>query len=107
MRQLGLLGPGSNQLSRAVGLEEHITVDVLVERLLPNDVYVLCSDGLYRMVSDAQIRDTLLGEQDLEAALYGLLEQANDAGGRDNITVILIRVTDAPERGEARRERRA
>jgi PPM family protein phosphatase len=44
------------------------------------------------MVSDAQILEVLLTEQDLESAVYALIEQANDAGGKDNVTVVLVRV---------------
>jgi hypothetical protein len=46
------------------------------------------------MVSDRQIQHTLANERDLEVAVYGLIELANDAGGRDNVTVILVKVLD-------------
>jgi serine/threonine protein phosphatase PrpC len=46
------------------------------------------------MISDRQIQQVLANQRDLEAAVYGLIELANDAGGRDNVTVILIKVLD-------------
>jgi protein phosphatase len=96
MRQLGLAGPRANDLSRAVGMDLELSVDLLVDKPHVNDIYLLCSDGLSKMVSDTQIRDTLLLEEDLEAAVYCLIELANDAGGKDNITVVLVKVLEAP-----------
>jgi len=96
MRQLGLAGPRANDLSRAVGMDLELSVDLLVDKPHVNDIYLLCSDGLSKMVSDTQIRDTLLLEDDLEAAVYCLIELANDAGGKDNVTVVLVKVLEGP-----------
>jgi serine/threonine protein phosphatase PrpC len=93
--QLGLIGPSANHLSRAIGIDEHLSIDVVVDRPQPRDIYLLCTDGLSKMLSAARIREILLGEHDLEAAVYGLIEQANDAGGKDNVTVVLVQVEDA------------
>jgi len=57
-------------------------------------LYFLCSDGLTKMVPDAQIRETLLSETDIEAAVYELIERANDNGGRDNVSVVLVQVIE-------------
>jgi protein phosphatase len=94
MKQLGMKGPGSNELFRAVGIKPEITIDLIVDKPRADDIYLLCSDGLSKMVSDQQIADILLGEADLEAAVYGLIEAANDRGGKDNITTILVKVVD-------------
>lgn len=104
MKEWGIAGPKALHLTRAIGLERDVVVDLIVDKPLPGDLYVLCSDGLFKMISEQAIRDTLLTEEDLEAALYCLIEQANDAGGRDNTTIILIRVSapKAPVRGERR-----
>ena len=59
------------------------------------DTYLLCSDGLSKMLSDDQIRSLLLDERDIEAACKRLIAAANDAGGKDNVTVILVRVQQA------------
>jgi protein phosphatase len=93
-RGLGLKGPGSQRLYQAVGIRRRISISVVVDKPRPNDVYLLCSDGLSNMVTDEQIRDVILQEADLEAAVYGLIEAANDGGGKDNITVILVKVLE-------------
>ncbi|MEO7112866.1 MAG: protein phosphatase 2C domain-containing protein [Polyangiaceae bacterium] len=97
---LGLTGPGSQALYQAVGIKSRITIDVVIDKPRADDVYLLCSDGLSKMASDQRIKEILLGESDPEAAAIGLIELANDRGGRDNITVILVKVLDhAPTLG--------
>jgi protein phosphatase len=94
MRHLGLEGPRANELFRAVGIEESVVVDLVIDIPRPEDIYLLCSDGLPKMVSNERIEEALRAESDLEAAVYRLIELANDAGGRDNVTVILVRVRE-------------
>jgi protein phosphatase len=91
---LGLKGPGSQRLYQAVGIRRRISISVVVDKPRPNDIYVLCSDGLSNMVRDDLIRDIIVQEPDLEAAVYGLIEAANDGGGKDNVTVILVKVLE-------------
>jgi serine/threonine protein phosphatase PrpC len=93
MKELGLTGPRGNDLFKAIGIEEEVGVDVVVDKPLPGDAYLLCTDGLTKMVPHERIRETLLQELDPEAAVYDLIEQANDAGGKDNVTVVLARVS--------------
>lgn len=97
----GIQGKSSSVLSRAVGVEERVEVDVLTESPLPGDIYLLCSDGLSRMLSDEEIQATLNASTDLDASTAKLIEMANARGGRDNITTILIRVEDAPRKSSA------
>jgi len=92
MRARGMTGPRSGHLFNAVGLRAALSLDLVIDRPRPGDVYLLCSDGLPKMVSDESIRDTLIAESDPEAAVYTLIEQANDAGGKDNVTVLLAKV---------------
>lgn len=92
MKELGLVGPRENDLFKAIGIENDVAVDLIVDKPLPGDIYLLCSDGLTKMVTHERIRDLLL-EEDGEAAVYGLIEQANDAGGKDNITVVVAKVS--------------
>ena len=88
-------GKTAAMLSRAVGIEEDLDVDVQSDSPEPGDVYLLCSDGLSRMVSDDEIRATLLElRDDLDAATRRLIDLANERGGRDNITAALVRVDD-------------
>jgi serine/threonine protein phosphatase PrpC len=91
----GVQGKSAGVLSRAVGIDEQVEVDVTMESPLPGDIYVLCSDGLSRMVKDDQIQSILEKGQDLEEVNRLLIETANQGGGRDNITAILVRVDDA------------
>jgi protein phosphatase len=92
----GIQGRSSSVLSRAVGVEERVEVDLTMESPLPGDVYLLCSDGLSRMVTDEEIGETLGAMKDLDACVAKLIDMANARGGRDNITTILVRVEDAP-----------
>ena len=91
----GIQGKSAAVLSRAVGIEENVEVDVTMESPLPGDIYLLCSDGLSRMVQDAEIHTTLENVKDLDQANKVLIDKANQGGGRDNITSILVRVDDA------------
>jgi protein phosphatase len=91
----GIKGVSSAVLSRAVGVEENVEVDVAMESPLPGDIYLLCSDGLSRMVSSEEMQSTLESTTDLEEATKVLIDKANQGGGRDNITAILVRVDDA------------
>jgi protein phosphatase len=91
----GVVGKTASFLSRAVGIEAEVDVDVAIELPKPGDVYLLCSDGLSRMVAADEIRSTLTSTEDLDQATKMLTDLANRGGGRDNITVILVRVDDA------------
>jgi serine/threonine protein phosphatase PrpC len=89
---LGVKGAHAKELFQAMGVKPSVTIDLIVDKPREDDIYLLCSDGLSKMLSDEDIRSVLLGEADLEAAVYGLIEQANDRGGRDNTTLILVKV---------------
>ena len=94
--EAGVKGSMGAQLSRAVGVIARVKPDVRVEDAFPGDYYLICSDGLTKMVSDDQIRDEILAHgSDLEKSAQELIAKANSAGGRDNVTVILIRVDEA------------
>ena len=82
----GITGKSAAVLSRAVGIEENVEVDVCMESPLPGDIYLLCSDGLSRMVQDEVLQSTLETVKDLEEANRVLIDKANQGGGRDNIT---------------------
>jgi protein phosphatase len=98
LRELGMKGPSAKQLFQAVGIRPTITIDLVVDKPRPDDIYLLCSDGLSKMVSDDQVRDVLQGEPDLEASVLSLIDKANQQGGRDNVTVVLVKIV---ERGPA------
>ncbi len=93
--EAGIGGKNAHFLSRAVGIEENVEIDFATDAPEIGDIYLLCSDGLSRMVSEEAIAAILGDNKDLDAAAKLLIEKANEGGGRDNITVILLRV-DAP-----------
>jgi serine/threonine protein phosphatase PrpC len=84
--------PYKNVIVRALGLAAHVQVDVGRHEFQPGDLFLLCSDGLSDMLPDL-VMEEILGEQtDAEEAVEELIERANDAGGVDNITVIIAAV---------------
>jgi protein phosphatase len=94
MSTFGVTGPRGNDLFQAVGVQPTLSIDLIVDKPRENDVYLLCSDGLSKMASDEEVREILLHEPDLEGAIYKLIETANDHGGRDNTTLILVKVLE-------------
>ncbi len=86
--------PQRSIITRALGPEEMVEVDTRSYRARAGDVYLLCSDGLTTMLGEAQLAEVLRAHRDLHEAGEALIAQANEAGGRDNITVILLRVEE-------------
>lgn len=83
--------PRRNVLTRALGTEANVEVDLLKIDWRPGDVLLLCSDGLSNMVDDAGILETIrMPDLDLDAKAARLVELALQAGGDDNITVVLL-----------------
>jgi serine/threonine protein phosphatase PrpC len=79
-------------LIRALGAREEVEIDIHEHELRAGDVLLLCTDGLTGMVSDSEIADVLLHESDAQRAADCLIASANDHGGEDNVTVILVRI---------------
>ena len=79
-------------LLRALGSEAEVTVDAEEHMIVPRDILLLCSDGLTRMVIEAEIAGTLQSEPDATRAAQKLVDLANERGGADNITVIVVRI---------------
>jgi serine/threonine protein phosphatase PrpC len=81
-----------NVVMRSLGSKDDLEPDVYVNKVTPGDLYLLCSDGLWGSVPDVKIGSILSSTDDLEAACQLLVDAANEAGGPDNITVLLVRV---------------
>ena len=81
-----------NLVTRAVGVEDTVLLETHQHDVQPGDVYLLCSDGLSDMLDDSTIAQILQSHESLETLCTSLIEAANDAGGKDNISVILVRV---------------
>jgi PPM family protein phosphatase len=99
--------PQRSVITRALGPDPDVEVDVEVYQARAGDVFMVCSDGLTSMVPEARVRELLEGGTgSLEQAGRELIAAANAAGGRDNITVILFRLEevggDEPAEGETR-----
>ena len=86
--------PQRSVITRALGPEGTVEVDTRSFRARAGDVYLLCSDGLTTMLAEEQILAVLLANPRLRDAGEALIAAANDAGGRDNITVLLVRLED-------------
>ena len=79
-------------VTRALGMDPEVEVEVSTHPVVPGDIYLLCSDGLTDMASTDDIRDTLeLRSTNLAYAAQALIKLANDHGGRDNISVALVK----------------
>ena len=78
---------------RALGIVEDVEADISVQRILAGDIFLLCSDGLNGMVPDDTIIDILaeIPETGIDRAWRQLIQEANDHGGKDNVTVVLAR----------------
>ena len=92
MADHGVKGPEAAHLSRAVGIWPTVPIDIVMGVPLENDVYLLCSDGLTKMLTDDLILQVLAEEEDLKGAVERLISSANARGGKDNVTVVLVRV---------------
>lgn len=81
-----------NVLTRAVGVAPHLEVDLVSGQTNPGDIFLLCSDGLYNMVSDEDLEAILVFDAPLSLKAEMLVNMANDNGGRDNISVTLVHI---------------
>lgn len=97
-REEAINDPQKNVLVRSVGFESDLLVDVFQYRICKNDMFLICSDGLHGKVSDADILHIVQRNisdpsrcqmADVEKAVNELIQQANDNGGQDNISVII------------------
>lgn len=87
-----------NILTRALGAEQDVKVDVAEHPLMPGDLVMLASDGLSKMVDDSQVAELMRRETAPRALVDTLIRMARDAGGSDNITVVVARVPDGDTR---------
>jgi len=92
--QQARLHPLKNVITRALGGRDGLEVEVGQWELVADDLFLLCSDGLTGMLGDDEIGDCLSGAASLEQAGETLVRRANEHGGLDNITVVLVRLSD-------------
>jgi protein phosphatase len=80
-----------NVVTRALGSKDDVEPAIYVSRVQPGDLFLLCTDGLWSVVPDGKIATVLQGAADLPTACQLLVDAANEAGGPDNITALLVR----------------
>ncbi|WP_309637818.1 Stp1/IreP family PP2C-type Ser/Thr phosphatase [Methylibium sp.] len=90
-----------NLVTRAVGVEDTVLLETHLHQTQPGDCILMCSDGLSDMIDDDQIASLLREHDSLPEAAQALVEAANDAGGRDNISIILVRALGTPPAARA------
>ncbi|HEY5925068.1 MAG TPA: Stp1/IreP family PP2C-type Ser/Thr phosphatase [Kofleriaceae bacterium] len=83
--------PHKNVITRALGLNDFVDVDVQTHALRAGDVYLLCSDGLSGHLDDEELLEVINGATNLERTVDELVERANDSGGNDNITLVMLK----------------
>jgi PPM family protein phosphatase len=82
-----------NLVTRALGIDPEVDAEIHTYDVMEGDIYLLCSDGLNDMIEDDEMQMTLIAlRSNLELTAQQLVQAANDAGGRDNISVMLIKV---------------
>ena len=85
-----------NLVTRAVGVEDTVLLEIHQHEVHPGDLYLMCSDGLSDMLDDESLSQLLQGYDSLDEAGQALIAAANDAGGKDNIAVVLVRAPGSP-----------
>lgn len=89
------LSQNKNLVTRALGIDPSVETEIHVHETQPDDIYLLCSDGLSDMMEDEEIRLTMLTlKSNPTLTVQQLVQAANDNGGRDNISAMLIRVAE-------------
>jgi len=81
-------------ISRAVGTEDKLSLDIIRGQMVSGDIYLLCSDGLTDMVQDSLIESVLSSGIELPMKVQTLVNMANSAGGHDNVTIVVTEVRD-------------
>ncbi|MEI7612951.1 MAG: bifunctional protein-serine/threonine kinase/phosphatase [Betaproteobacteria bacterium] len=85
-----------NVLSRAVGLDQHILLDLSEGEVEKDDLFLLCSDGLWGALSAEKMQETLLSGNDMQQVSDALVKRALDEGGQDNASALVVRVDELP-----------
>jgi protein phosphatase len=93
--------PQRSIITRALGPEANVEVDTWTYPVRAGDILLLCSDGLTTMISEDRVAEILGAAGSLEGTADALIDAANEAGGRDNITVVLFRIEEVGEDGQA------
>jgi protein phosphatase len=85
--------PRKNILTRALGISSTIEPEIEQTTVHPGDIYFLCSDGLHDALSDRQMETILRQNHNIKEAAIALVDAAKNAGGTDNITILILKIT--------------
>jgi protein phosphatase len=97
--------PQRSIITRALGPDAEVEIDLHSHQVRSGDIFLICSDGLTSMVREERLRQIIVDSESLQDAADGLIEEANRRGGRDNITVVMFRLaSDADGAEEAARD---
>lgn len=83
-----------NVITRALGMQDQVVVDLQHDESKHGDVYILCSDGLSGMITDEELRQVVSSSPDIGEACRRLIARANEHGGEDNITAVVVKIED-------------
>ncbi len=86
--------PLKNVVTRALGGDGEVLVDVIETKVRPGDLFLLCSDGLTTMLSDQEIHERIVADLSLEEVGRRLIDDANARGGFDNVTVVMMKIEE-------------
>jgi serine/threonine protein phosphatase PrpC len=93
--------PHANVVTRAVGAHDNLVIDMVQDRLRRDDVFLLCSDGLTKMLEDREIAALLGGDRPIEIAVEMLLDAALERGASDNVTVVGVQLVAMAETAQS------
>ena len=96
--------PQKNVITRAIGTDHIVDIDVYEFSLTDGDIILLCTDGLSNMISDDEIKDTILNSENVIIAPKNLVDLANKKGGADNITAVILKYADILHKVEGMKE---
>lgn len=82
--------PQRSQIFRSLGDKPNVQIDIFKQQLLPDDILISCSDGLWEMIRDPQIESILKSAKDPQSACTQLIEMANANGGEDNVSAVIV-----------------
>ena len=98
-REQARQSPYGNVITRAVGIQKNVEVDTLVFDIIPGDTFLLCSDGLHGYTEDPNDLADILGDPEIDKLTQKLIDLANNRGGKDNISAVILRaVADAEDK---------
>jgi serine/threonine protein phosphatase PrpC len=86
-----------NVITRSLGTQPNVTADLFIERMHNGDRVLLCSDGLHGYVDEDAIEQIVTSDQEPDAIVHSLIDMANNNGGPDNISAMLVQLIDVPE----------